>query len=84
VSDLVAFPDVDLPAMQVREDNDRLREFIARHLKRMANHGEQAADYARILLRSGADVSDQLNEMEATANALLLTALLFKREAGGK
>lgn len=80
----VTFPDVGLPAMKVREENDRLREYIARHLKRMANHGEQAADYARILLRSGADVSDQLKEMEITANALLLTALLFKRESGGE
>lgn len=83
MSDL-AYLDTDLPAMKVREENDRLREYIARHLKRMANHGEQAADYARILLRSGADVSDQLKEMEITANALLLTALLFKREAGGE
>ena len=67
-----------------RKQSDRLRiedlhrEGFKLKLKHIANDTERAVDYCNDLIRSGADVSDELKELETTANGLLLTAGLLR------
>lgn len=69
---------------RIRADKQRMEEIrrdgLKRKLKHLSDDCEQAQDYCRDLIRSGADVSEELNEMETTARGLLLVALLLKRE----
>ena len=60
---------------------DIRREYFKRKLSQIADQTEQATDYCRELMRSGADVSEELKELEATGHALVLVALLMKRES---
>ena len=59
---------------------DIRREGFARKLAHIAADADGAVDYCRDLIRSGATVTDELNELETYARALLLVALLLKRE----
>lgn len=60
------------------------REFFRERLKMIATDTEQAVDYCRDLILSGADTSEELTELETTARGLLLVALLLKREQGAE
>ena len=60
---------------------DMMREFFKRRLKHIADDCEKAQDYCRELIRSGADVSEELKEMESVGYSLALVAMLLKREA---
>ena len=75
-------PDAD-PVARRRQHIEEIRRESFRHkLKHVANDSEQAVDYCRDLIRSGADVSEELDELICAANGLLLVAALLKREAG--
>lgn len=72
-----------LPPSRTRAQHteDVRREYFKNKLKMIANDVERAQDYCRELIRTGADVSEELKELEATGHALVLVALLLKREA---
>ena len=72
------------PKQRTRQEhyNDIQRESLKRKLKHIADDSEQAVVYCRSLIRGGADVSEELDELTCTANGLLLVAALLKREAG--
>ena len=59
--------------------NDLRREFFKTKLKGIANYVEQAEDYCRDLINAGADVTEELNELEATGTALALVARLLRK-----
>ena len=67
-------------AKPARNWTEPYREGLKRKLKYIANDTERAVDYVRVLMRSGVDVTDELKELETTANGLLLVAMLLKRE----
>lgn len=56
------------------------RDALKRQLKLVADHCEEAQDHCRQLIRANEDVSEELDELETTARALLLVALILKRE----
>lgn len=60
--------------------SDVLREGFRQKLTHIADDCEKATDYCRNLMKAGGDVSDELDELETTARALLLVALILKRE----
>lgn len=60
---------------------DVYRENFRRYLKHMHDDAEHMQDYARRLIREGADVSEELKELEIMGNAALLVAALLTREA---
>ena len=57
------------------------REGFRQKIKHIADDTEQAVDYCRDLMRSGADVTEELKKMQVTANGLMLVAALLQREA---
>lgn len=57
-----------------------LREGLKRKLSHVADDCEKATDYCRDLMKTHEDVSEELDELETTARALLLVALILKRE----
>lgn len=65
---------------QKQHYEDVLRECCKHKLKHLADDSEQLQDRCRDLIRSGADVTEELKELTGIGNALLLVALLLKRE----
>ena len=61
---------------------DIRRECLKSKLKHLADDCEVAQDYCRDLMRSGADVSEELSELETTARGLLFVVLLLKLASG--
>lgn len=59
---------------------DILRESFRQQLKHVANDVEKATDYCRHMKLVGADVTEELKELETTAHGLLLVAGLLKLE----
>lgn len=59
--------------------HDSLREGFAQKIKHAQNHAEGATDYLRDLIKSGADVTEELREAELFAHSLSLVVLLLKR-----
>lgn len=57
------------------------REGLKTKLKHIADDTEAATDYCRRLIRAGADVSEELKELETTGNGLALVAGLLKLES---
>lgn len=72
------------PRTRLAHHRDILRECLKHKLKHIANDTEKATDYCRDLIRSGGDVTEELKELECTANGLLLVVLLLKREQGAR
>jgi hypothetical protein len=60
-----------------------LRESLARKLDHANDDAEAAQDYCRKLIREGADITEDLKELECLGNAVLLVALMLRREAKG-
>ena len=75
---------VTAAARRRQQIEDIRRESLKHKLKHIANDTEQAVDYCRDLIASGADVSDELKELEQTGYGLALVALMLKRETGVK
>ena len=65
---------------QRQHRHDVFREGLRHKLKDIADDTEKATDYCRCLIKAGADVSMELDELESTARGLLLVARLMKRE----
>lgn len=59
---------------------DIRREGFRIKLKHINADSESMVDYCRDLKRSGADVSEELKELEGIGNGLLLLAMILKRE----
>jgi hypothetical protein len=72
--------EIDRAARDRQRMADIQRDGFRRKLLHLANDSERAQDYCRALIRAGADVSDELKDMETTARALLLVAMILKRE----
>lgn len=66
---------------RAQHTEDIRREYFKHKLKMIADDVERAEDYCRELIRTGADVSEELKELEATGRALVLVAMLLKRES---
>lgn len=49
-------------------------------LSHLRNNCEQMETYCRDLIKSGGDPTEELKELEQTGHALVLVALLLKRE----
>lgn len=77
-----AFLEEPAPVRSRQQHTEDVRRESFKHaLKTLANDAERAVEYCRDLMRSGADVSDELDELETTARGLLLVALLLRRES---
>lgn len=61
---------------------ERLREGFRRSISHLQDDAEKMTDYCRRLIREEADVSEELNELRAGINGLLLVVALLQREAG--
>ena len=71
---------LDRICAQRQHRHDVFRESLRNKLKDIAADTEKATDYCRCLVKAGADVSIELDELESTARGLLLVAWLMKRE----
>lgn len=74
-------PEPDPVARRRKHIEEIRREYFKGKLQHIADDTEAASDYCRDLIRSGADVTEELNELTCTANGLLLVAALLKRES---
>lgn len=63
---------------------DVRREFLKLNLKRFTNEAEKLQERFRDLIASGADVTDELNELDTTANGLMLVLALLRKSANDK
>jgi hypothetical protein len=90
VSDLVIFDGPGLKTAHERAEQHRRRcieqrlEHFSRKIANVADETERAVDDCRYLIREAVDVTEELKELECTANGLLLVVALLRREAGGK
>lgn len=64
-----------------RHDGEVLREGFAQKAKHLQDDAERSLDYCRDMVRGRYDVTDELQELEAFANGLLLAVLLLKHQA---
>lgn len=60
---------------------DIYRENFRRYLSHMQDDNEKMQDYCRRLIREGADVSEELKELETLGHAALLVAALLTHQA---
>lgn len=82
MSDLAFVDDLDtIITRHVRSVEEIYREGLKRNLSHATDNAERAQEYCMRLIREGADVSDEIKEMEQTARGALLVVLLLKRQA---
>ena len=63
-----------------KHEDDTRREFFKRRLQHIADDCEKAQEHCRALMKAGADVTEELKEMESIGYAMSLVAMLLKRE----
>ena len=69
------------PRSRTQHMEDIRRECFRHKIKHLSDDAECAADFCRDLMQSGADVTEELNELQIAANGLMLVAALLNREA---
>lgn len=79
-----AFLDRPDPIERIKRDRKKLQEIalegFKHKLSHLRNNCEQMETYCRDFIKSGGDPTEELKELEQTGRALVLVALLLKRE----
>lgn len=71
---------IDRIAQRRQHMEDIRRDAFKRKIKLIGDDCEEAQEHCRALIRAGSDVSEEIDELLTTARAVLLVALILKRE----